>query len=190
MHAPGLAAAADEDRSSYGFTTVPDGPEEASAYVVAAMAKERSGRAVPFAAVANGRVVGSTRLLDLDVFTWPRMAGEQGPAPDDEHPPTVAEIGSTWYAASAQRTPVNTEAKLLLLTLAFETWQVRRVTLKTDDRNTRSRAAIERLGARFEGVRRAHTPATDGGLRDTAYYSILADEWPDVRAGLERRLLR
>nr|WP_261567718.1 GNAT family protein [Frankia gtarii] len=105
-------------------------------------------------------------------------------------PPSVAEIGGTWLAASAQRTAVNTEAKLLLLGHAFDTWAALRVCLKTDARNARSRAAIERLGARFEGVRRAHMLAFDGTARDSAYYSILRAEWPGVRAGLIARLTR
>jgi RimJ/RimL family protein N-acetyltransferase len=98
----------------------------------------------------------------------------------------VAEIGSTWYSGSAQRTAVNTECKLLMLRHAFEVWNVERMTLKTDARNERSRAAIERLGARFDGALRVHMPASDGTLRDTAYYSILTSEWPEVRATLFR----
>ncbi|KJE24304.1 hypothetical protein FF36_01379 [Frankia torreyi] len=105
-------------------------------------------------------------------------------------PPSVAEIGSTWLAASAQRTAVNTEAKLLLLGHAFGTWAALRVCLKTDARNARSRVAIERLGARFEGVRRTHVLALDGTARDSAYYSIVRAEWPGVRAGLIARLTR
>jgi RimJ/RimL family protein N-acetyltransferase len=97
------------------------------------------------------------------------------------------EIGSTWLTEEAQRTAVNTHAKLLMLTHAFEGWEVRRVMLKTDARNMRSRTAIERLGARFDGVLRAHMPAFDGAVRDTAFYSILAAEWPDVRTGLRER---
>jgi RimJ/RimL family protein N-acetyltransferase len=88
------------------------------------------------------------------------------------------EIGWTWLAADVQRTGVNTAMKRLMLEYAFDVWQVHRVTLKTDARNTRSRRAIERLGARAEGVRRAHHPAADGTIRDSAYYSILRDEWP------------
>jgi RimJ/RimL family protein N-acetyltransferase len=147
-----------------------------AAYVHEAVAEQQAGSVLPFAIrwVGTGALVGSTRFLDL--ACW-----------DGAHP-SVAEIGNTWLAASAQRTGGNTEAKLLLLTHAFETWHALRVTLKTDARNARSRAAIERIGGRFEGVRRAHMPATDGGVRDTAYYSILATEWPDARAALERRL--
>ena len=97
------------------------------------------------------------------------------------------EIGSTWLAKPAQRTAVNTHAKLLMLTHAFEVWEVRRVMLKTDARNVRSRNAIERLGAKFDGVLRAHMPAFDGGVRDTAFYSIVATEWPTVKAALAKR---
>jgi hypothetical protein len=102
--------------------------------------------------------------------------------------PSVAEIGSTWLAASVQRTSVNTETKLLMLDHAFAAWSALRVCMKSDVRNARSRAAIERLGARFEGIRRAHMLATDGTARDTAYYSIVREEWPGVRAGLIARL--
>jgi len=100
----------------------------------------------------------------------------------------VVEISSTWYAASAQRTGINTEVKLLQLTHAFEAWRVLRVTFKTDARNARSRTAIERLGAQVEGVRRAHSPAGDGTVRDSAYYSITAPEWPTVRSNLHQLL--
>ncbi|WP_315094315.1 GNAT family protein [uncultured Cellulomonas sp.] len=192
-HVHGLSAAAAEDRGSYGFTWVPDGPDETARYVEAAVEHASSGRAVPFAVrrLSDGALVGSTRFLDLEVFQdpapWPPGIGVGG-APSDDNPPSVAEIGSTWYSASAQRTPVNTETKLLLLTHAFEVWRTLRVTLKTDARNTASRAAIERVGGRFEGVRRVHTVATDGGLRDTAYFSIVAAEWFTVRAGLVSRL--
>ncbi len=90
---------------------------------------------------------------------------------------------------SAQRTPINTEAKLLMLGHAFDVWKVLRVTLKTDARNERSRQAILRLGAQFDGVLRAHMPAYDGTWpRDSAFYSVLASEWPDVRGRLQRAL--
>ena len=154
-HVDGLAAAAAEERGSYGYTWVPDGPDETARYVEAALEHASAGRAVPFAV---------RRLADGVL------------------------VGSTWYAASAQRTAINTECKLLLLTHAFETWRSLRVTLKTDARNAASRRAIERIGGRFEGVRRVHTVATDGSLRDTAYFSIVAAEWFTVRAGLVARL--
>jgi RimJ/RimL family protein N-acetyltransferase len=180
-HATGLAAAGAGDRSTFVLTTVPDDETSAAAYIAALLADADAGSALPFATVLpDGEVVGATRFLDLQY--WPVGDGRGGDAP------VVAEIGGTWLAPKAQRSAVNTEAKLLLLTHAFETWRVRRVSLKTDARNSRSRAAIERLGARFDGVLRAHMPAVDGGLRDSAFYSILDSEWPSVRAGLETRL--
>jgi len=182
-----LVAAAGEDRATYGFTPVPDGEAGMRDYVDAVLEDERGGWALPFVTTltADGRVVGSTRFLDLDDWSGRRVGGPPLGALDT---PRTAEIGATWLAASVQRTAVNTEAKLLMLRHAFDTWKAERITLKTDARNARSRAAIERLGAQFEGIRRAHVPASDGGIRDTAYYSILSDEWPGVRAGLEARL--
>jgi RimJ/RimL family protein N-acetyltransferase len=183
-HAEGLAAAAAEDRSSYAFTRVPDGVAAAEQYVRVALAEQATGRTLPFAVrrLSDDRVVGSTRYLDMEVF------GTADGEPADDRPPSVLEIGATWYAASAQRTAVNTDVKLTLLTQAFDVWDALRVTLKTDARNQGSRTAILRLGARFEGVRRAHMPATDGTVRDTAYYSLLRAEWPEVRAALTGRL--
>jgi N-acetyltransferase len=191
-HSDDLARAAAEDRSTYRYTWVPDGPADAERYVQAALDHQAGGRALPWAVrrLSDGRIVGSTRFLDLEVFGWPPPwppGVTQGPEPSDERPPSVVEIGSTWYATTAQRTGVNAEVKLLQLTHAFERWQALRVTLKTDARNTASRRAIERLGAAFEGVRRAHSPASDGTVRDSAYYSIVASEWPDVRRALLAR---
>lgn len=192
-HAEGLAEAADPDRNSYGLTTVPAGVDGAHRYIEAALARQATGRELPFAVrrLADGQLVGSTRFLDLDVFTWPTPSPSvsgAGPLPSDETPPAVAEIGATWYAAAAQRSAVNTETKLLLLTHAFEVWSALRVSFKTDARNQASRRAIERLGAQFEGIRRAHVPATDGTVRDSAYYSIIRAEWPPVRDGLIAKL--
>jgi RimJ/RimL family protein N-acetyltransferase len=187
-HAGGLYRAAMEDRSSYSYTQVPSSIEEAQSYIDGALTGWRAGRMLPFVVrhLATDQVIGSTRFLDLEAFAWPQDVA-RGSSPTDRNPPAAAEIGSTWYAASAQRTGVNTECKLLLLTHAFEHWGSIRVTLKTDARNTRSRQAIERIGALFEGVRRAHMPAAFGGIRDTAYYSILAEEWPAVKAKLLER---
>lgn len=185
----GLLVAAGEDRGSYGYTFIPSTPDEMHHYVLSALEDERTGWALPFVVrlSESERIVGSTRFLDLAYWTavlsWPPGR----PSPGGHGVPNVAEIGSTWLSASAQRTGVNTEAKLLMLSHAFETWDVARVTLKTDARNERSRRAIERIGARFEGIRRAHVPATDGSVRDTAYYSILRDEWPAVRDDLVAR---
>jgi RimJ/RimL family protein N-acetyltransferase len=180
-----LAAAAAESRNEYGYTRVPEGVEEAQRYIETALAELEAGRRVPFAIVWHERVVGSTSYLDLDRWRWP--AGS--PLQRADHPDAV-EIGSTWLAASAQRTRCNTESKYLMLANAFDVWGVHRVTLKTDERNAKSRRAIERLGALFEGVRRAHMPAQDGSVRNSAYYSIVRAEWPDVRRKLEAALAR
>jgi N-acetyltransferase len=182
-HVGALVAAASESRESYRLTNVPDGAEPMGRYVQAALADRERGVSVPFATVdlARGAVVGSTRFMNIETWAW--ASGERA-HPVPAVPFEAAEIGSTWLAASAQRTAVNTEAKLLMLTHAFEVWRLRRVNLKTDARNVRSRTAIERLGARLEGVLRAQMPAFDGGVRDTAFYSILASEWPSVRTAL------
>ena len=187
VHVAGLVDAANRDRATYQFTRVPTSAEDAADYVAIALAERAAGCAMPFAVrrLADDRLVGSTRFLDMEVLTAAPGAPSQ---PTDLSPPTVVEIGATWYAADAQRSGVNTECKLLLLTHAFDEWRVERVSLKTDARNDRSRTAILRIGARFEGVRRVHMPAADGGLRDTAYYSIVRGEWPAVRDGLAARL--
>lgn len=133
--------------------------------------------------VARGLIVGSTRFNELEPWAWPPGSTNQR-----VDVPDACEIGWTWLAASAQRTGCNTDAKYLMLRHAFETWQVHRVMLKTDVRNARSRAAVERLGATFECVRRAERPGADDTVRDSAYYSIIASEWPAVRTRLESLL--
>jgi N-acetyltransferase len=192
-HAEPLAAASAQDRTSYGFTWVPNGLDETLSYVDGALARQATGRTLAWAVrrMSDDQIVGCTRFLDLDVFSWPPPwppGADQGAEPSDQLPPSVAEIGSTWYAASAQRTGINAACKLLLLTHAFDVWDVLRVTFKTDARNAASRRAIERLGAQAEGVRRAHCLASDGTVRGTAYYSIIKSEWPTVRDGLYQRL--
>jgi RimJ/RimL family protein N-acetyltransferase len=124
-------------------------------------------------------VLGSTRFAELTPWTWPSGSTHQR-----HDRPDVTEIGHTWLAASAQRTGVNSEAKSLMLHHAFDVWAVHLVRLRTDRRNVRSRTAIERLGARFEGVRRADRPGIDGTVRDSAFYSITMAEWPEVRQRL------
>ena len=192
-HVEALAAAAAEDRSSYAFTPVPHGIEATARYVADALAAQEAGRALPFATVraADGTVVGSTRFCELDYWQGPVIwpPAPRGPVGDPASAvPDAAEIGATWLSARAQGTGINTEAKLLMLRHAFETWGVRRVSMRADARNGRSRAAIERLGAVLEGVHRAHTRGLDGLVRGTAFYSILDEEWPAARAGLERRV--
>ena len=180
-----LAAAASESREPYGYTRVPDGVEDARRYIELALAEHAAGRRLAFAIVWRDRLVGSTSYLEIGRWRWP--AGS--PLQRTDHP-DVVDIGSTWLAASAQRTRCNTEAKLLMLSHAFDVWGVHRVALKTDERNVTSRRAIERLGARFEGVRRADMPGQDGSVRDSAYYSIVQAEWPAVRKTLEAALAR
>jgi RimJ/RimL family protein N-acetyltransferase len=185
-HAPALLAAASGPRDTYGLTWVPGNLTEAAAYIDAALGEQTARRSLPFATVdrATGRVVGSTRFLNIEFWTWPEGNAHQRGV---ERPDAV-EIGATWLAADAQRTPINTEAKLLMLGHAFDRWRVHRVSLMTDARNERSRNAIMRLGARFDGVLRAARPASDGAIRDTAAFSILESEWPAIRAKLQARL--
>ena len=185
-HVPALVTAANVSRDTYEWTVVPADEETMTAYVREALRLADLRQAVPFATVARdtGRVLGSTRFATFETNAWP-ADHPLAPAPGL---PAVVEIGWTWLAGDVQRTPINTEAKLLMLTHAFETWRVKALRLKTDRRNERSRSAILRLGARFDGIIRAHSIGADGTLRDSAYFSILAEEWPAVRENLEARL--
>lgn len=185
-HAPALLAAAAGPRDTYAFTLVPANLTETRAYIETALAEQAAGRSLPFATVdrASGTVVGSTRFLNIEFWPWP--AGNVNQRGADR--PDVVEIGATWLAAAAQRTRINTEAKFLMLAHAFDQWRVHRVSLMTDARNQRSRDAIVRLGARFDGVLRAARPASDGAIRDTAAFSILESEWPAIRTRLQARL--
>lgn len=184
-HAGPLLAAARGPRETYALTGVPNDEAAMIGYIETALREQDARRAVPFATIerATGRVVGSTRFGNIEFWTWPPGSPHQR----GEHLPDVVEIGWTWLAADAQRTPVNTEAKLLMLAHAFETWRVHAVKLMTDARNARSRSAILRLGARLDGVLRVARVATDGAIRDTAAYSILDAEWPAVKARLQAR---
>lgn len=171
-------------RETFRWTHVPQ-PAEVEEYVARAVAEMDARRAVVFATcLATGELVGSTRLFDLQRWEWP--SGRDPRAGEDVL--DACEIGYTWLAEKAQRTKVNTEAKLLMLRHAFETWRCLRVTLKTDERNHRSRRAIERLGARLDGVLRAFQPGPDGAPRNSAYYTIIQSEWPSVKAKLEEKL--
>jgi RimJ/RimL family protein N-acetyltransferase len=179
-HAPDLAIAAEEDRQSYGFTAVPR-PWEIPDYLQAHFQRARDGKIAPFAQIrqSDRRAVGCTAYWEPRF--WPGR---------DQL--CAVEIGWTWLAASAQRTGINVEAKLLLMEYAFETMDVARVDLKTDARNERSRRAIEGLGAKFEGVLRqwspSHASGEEGRLRDSAMFSVIASEWPTVKASLRHRL--
>lgn len=180
-HVEALAEASGEDRSTYGFTTVPDGVQETRAYVTAALADRDAGEGLPFAQIrkADGKVVGTTRFTNLRRH-------------ETNSSLYAVEIGWTWLAASAQRSGINVEAKLLLIGHAFDVIGVSRVDLKTDARNARSRKAIGALGATFEGILRnwnpSHARGEEGLLRDSAMFSIVSTEWPAVRKRLEERL--
>ncbi|WP_405993173.1 GNAT family N-acetyltransferase [Streptomyces sp. NBC_00986] len=179
-HAADLGEAAEEDRGSYAFTWVPRA-NEVQAYIDAQLGRAATGRLAPYAQVstATGRAVGVTAYWEPR--SW---------LTDDRL--DAVEVGFTWLAGSAQGTGVNAEAKLLLFRHAFEEWGVSRVDLKTDARNDRSRAAIQSVGARFEGVlrnwSRSWAPGEEGRLRDSAIYSITAAEWGECGAGLEARV--
>jgi len=186
-HGEGLAAASALDPTLYQWSPVPQGKPEATRYIDAALAMRDADTAIPFATVRieDGVVLGSTRFFDIDRWAWPQGHPRHAlPTPD------VCEIGYTWLSRSAIRTAVNTEAKLLMLTHAFETWQVLRVCLHTDARNERSAAAIERIGGKFEGILRAHRMAADYIARDSKRFSILAAEWPNTKLRITQLLVR
>ncbi|MET8135303.1 GNAT family protein [Streptomyces sp. NPDC005251] len=181
-HTTDLAEAAEEHRDSYAFTWVPRA-DEVGDYVDAQLARAATGMLAPYAQVslASGRAVGATSY-------WEPRSWRTDDRLD------AVEVGFTWLASSAQGTGLNAESKFLLFRHAFEEWGVSRVDLKTDARNSRSRAAIERTGARLEGVlrnwSRSWAPGEDGLLRDSAIYSVTAAEWPECRDRLAARVRR
>ena len=181
-HADALVAAAAAEPSLYQWSAVPQGKREVTRYIDTALEWREAGTAVPFAILRleDNLVIGSTRYFDMERWAWPQGHARHGRSAAD-----ACEIGYTWLTVSAIRTAANTEAKLLMLTHAFESWRMLRVCLHTDKRNQRSRAAIERIGGQFEGLLRAHRLATDHTARDSARYSIVAQEWPAVKARLE-----
>jgi RimJ/RimL family protein N-acetyltransferase len=185
-HVDGLVAASAVDPSLYQWSPIPQGKQAAATYVNTALAWLNAGSAVPFATVriADDEVIGSTRFFNIDRWEWPQGHARHGSVLD------ACEIGYTWLTRSAIRTPANTEAKLLMLTHAFETWKALRVCFHTDARNQRSRAALERIGGKMEGVLRSHRMAADFIPRDSACFSIVAAEWPEVKLRLARLLDR
>jgi N-acetyltransferase len=185
-HADGLVAASSGDPALYQWSAVPIGRDAVLRYIETALALREAGTAQAFATIriGDGVVIGSTRFFDIERFDWPlshpRHAHEN---------PDVCEIGYTFLSHTAIRSAANTEAKLLMLTHAFEVWQMLRVCLHTDARNKRSQAAIERIGGKFEGVLRAHKMGADFTPRTSWRYSILAEEWPEAKRRLTERLL-
>lgn len=186
-HVDALLAASAGDPSLYRWSPIPQTKPEAVKYVDTAVAWREAGSAVPFAIVraADGLVVGSSRFWNIERWAWPPGHPSHG-----RDVPDACEIGYTWFSPSTVRTGANTEAKLLMLTHAFEVWRVLRVCFHTDVRNVRSRAALERIGAKFEGILRAHRMAADFIPRDSCRYSIIAAEWPGLKSHLQRLLNR
>lgn len=173
-HRDGLAAAASDGRLwELWFTVVPR-PEDIAQYIADALSNQQAGKMLPWAVreLASGTIVGSTRYHDI--------------VPEIDR----VEIGHTWYGASWQRTRVNTACKLVLLSHAFDTLGCKVVGLRTDNFNFASQKAIERLGAKKDGVIRHHQARRDGTARDSVMYSILLSEWRDVKRHLELRLAR
>jgi RimJ/RimL family protein N-acetyltransferase len=171
-HEPGLLAAA-EDAEMFAWMPVNmTSPEALGAWLNTTLASGEAGREVPFVIrdARSGEVVGSTRFLE---FRFEHLR---------------AEIGWTWLRRSSWSTGINVETKLLLLGHAFDQVGLRRVEFKTDARNERSRGALLALGASFEGVLRKHMVVRDGEPRDSAYFSVIDDEWPSLRSRLERRV--
>jgi RimJ/RimL family protein N-acetyltransferase len=180
-HLSGLVAASADEPELYRMSKVPVGPDQVGCFIETASAARESGTAAPFAVIrlADEAVIGSTRLFDLAWWPWPPAHPRHG-----HDGPDTCEIGYTWLTRSAIRTGANTEMKRLMLTFAFETWDVQSVCFHTDARNERSRRALGRIGARYEGILRAHRLAADDQPRDSARFSVTAAEWPVVRAHL------
>jgi RimJ/RimL family protein N-acetyltransferase len=172
-HLPALCKVGlDESLWQWTANVVKD-EKDLEGYVRTALADQALGTALPFVTIegASGTVVGSTRFGNIDTLN------------------RKPEIGWTWINPEWQRTVINTEAKLLMLTHAFEIWKCIRVELKTDANNERSRAAIERIGAVEEGILRNHMITQTGRYRDSVYFSIVDDEWESVKANLTSKLI-
>ena len=172
-HEPGLIdATRDGELWKLWYTAVPS-PEGMAAEIQRRLSLQSSGSMLPFTVLdASGQIAGMSTYMNIDA-TYQRV-----------------EIGSTWYANRVQRTPLNTQCKLLLLAHAFEALACIAVEFRTHRLNTQSRRAIERLGAQLDGILRAHQVSPNGAVRDTAVYSITAPEWPAVKAHLEWQLAK
>ena len=173
-HLPGLTSIGLEGELWRWTLNVNQTPGDMRAYVEAALASAAAGTEVPFATVerSSRRVIGSTRFLSIDAHH------------------RRLEIGYTWIAPAWQRTAVNTEAKLLMLTYAFNTLGALRVEFKTDSLNERSRAALLGIGASEEGTMRNHMVTDSGRRRHSVYFSVIEEDWPRVRQNLDSRLAR
>lgn len=171
LHAADLAkASADGDLHKLWYTTVP-APEIVAAEIDRRLALQSTGDMIPFSVLdPNGCAVGMTTFMNIDRLN------------------KRLEIGSTWYRASVQRSGINTACKRLLLAHAFDDGHCNAIEFRTHRMNRQSRNAIERLGAKFDGILRNHMVLSNGTLRDTAVYSITRDEWPTIRANLDQML--
>src|SRR5437764_10249985 len=171
-HAEPLIDAASDGELWHSNVTIVPARDTVADYIQAALDGQAQGRELPFVTIrkSSNQIVGTTRLHEI--------------RPHDR----AAAIGYTWLAASAQRTAINTESKLLLLAHAFEHWRCNRVELITDVLNQQSRAAILRLGAKQEGILRKHLILPSGRIRDSVVFSIIDDEWPEVKARLAAKL--
>lgn len=171
-HLPELYQAASDESLWLWTANVIKNREDALRYIETALGEFERKVSLPFVTIekSSGRIIGSTRFGNLDAAH------------------RKSEIGWTWINPKWQRTVINTEAKLLMLTHAFETWKCVRVTLKTDVLNEKSKKAITRLGAKEEGVLRRHLITDAGRFRDTVYFSIIDSEWQTVKAGLQSKL--
>ena len=171
-HISAVVAAASSDRSTFGLTSVPEANmQSVEHYITTARDQYERGEGLAFVTIrrSDDRLVGSTRFMSAEYWN-----------PIDEQPrstPIAIEVGYTWLIPEAQRTGINAEAKVLMFNYAFDVLGVERITLKTDARNVRSRRNIERAGATFDGILRRHMPASDGGYRNSAMYSLLREEW-------------
>lgn len=166
-----VSAVRDGELWKLWYTTAPE-PENVSKEIERRLSLQQQGSMIPFAVLSHGRAVGMTTYMNIDKTN------------------RRVEIGSTWYARTLQRTALNTEAKLLLLTHAFEIWQCNAIEFRTHFLNHQSRRAIERLGAKLDGILRNHSYTRNGTLRDTCVYSILPYEWPSVKTHLQWQLER
>jgi RimJ/RimL family protein N-acetyltransferase len=185
-HIEGLLGAAGTEVELFKWTTVPQTLSGMTQYVESALKGHADGTTLAFATVrrSDNLVLGSTRFFLIERWPWPA-----GHARVTSSRADGCEIGYTWLSPVAIRTPTNTEAKLLMLTHAFEVWNVERVCFHTDARNERSRNALLRGGAKFEGILRAHRLSADLKPRESARYSVIASEWPQVRELLRGKLL-
>ncbi|WP_145943350.1 GNAT family N-acetyltransferase [Corynebacterium glyciniphilum] len=167
------AAVKDGELWKLWYTSIPS-PDEMRQEIARRLTLQDSGQMIPYATrdLSNDRIIGMTTFMSIDA-TIPRL-----------------EIGSTWNAASARGTGTNVESKLLMLTQAFEVWECSAVEFRTSWHNHQSRTAIERLGAKLDGVLRQNVRTSDGSLRDTCVYSVIAAEWPQTRSSLRFRLRR